>query len=154
MTISPWTFTPEGDVTIWCPEEFDLSGSDISIPIIVNQELLELWGNNNTASLVIKKWFIAYTEATPGSTDATYDFLMRLGTNANASQHHDYTIPANKAVGDVDYIDGSAFAGEDRIFNTVNWTQIRCIGGASGAGRVRAGIIVTADGTQWRNFTP
>ena len=155
MTTSPWTFTPEGNAIIWCPEELDLSAADTGgIPIVASKDLPPLWGNANTASLIIVKWFIAYTEATPGSTDASYDFILRLGTNTNASQHHDFTVPANRAVGDVDIIDGADFAAEDRIFNSVNWTQIRCFGGASGSGRVRTGIEVTADGTKWKNFTP
>lgn len=153
MTISPWKQMPGPEFYLGPTEEIDLSGSAVTLPIVPANAYPISFGNSQTSvTLVVTKLLIMYTEATPGSTDATYNFLVRLGTNANSSACHDYTIPASKSVGDVDIIEAADFSADARLFNSVNWLQIYCPGGASGAGKVRVGVMVSQDYRKWSGY--
>lgn len=146
---------PGPDFQVWCPEEFDLSGSAVSVPVWGISGMPQAWGNFNSGFVgVVKKVMVAYTEATPGSTDATYDNIISIGDNSNESQTTDYTIPASKSIGDIDVIDQASFAAEPRINGTRNYVQIKCQGGASGSGKVRVGLLVSQNFREWVDVVP
>lgn len=153
MPISPWKYAPFRDHQIICPVEFDFSGADTSIPFFTPDAMPQIFGNDSSTTVaVVKKLFIMYTEATPGSGSG-YTNIIRLGTDTNSSAAHDFTPPFNKAAGDVDVIDQSDFSAEPRVFNSTNWLQIRCVGGASSTGKAYVGAVLSFDIRDWTGYT-
>jgi len=141
------------DFVAMCPYEFDLSGAAINVPFWPIQAYPLAFGNAHPSTiLVVKKIIVIYTEATPGSTDATYDNIIQVGHEDNSIAVHTYTIPASKAIGDADIIDQADFNAEPRLYNTQESIQIRSGGSASGTGQVRVGLLLSNDYRQWTDY--
>lgn len=152
---SEWRITPEQDWQVICPVEIDFSGAAVTVPLwCINAMPLAFGNSSSTVRAIIKSMFVMYTEAPPAAPDASYNFLLRIGTNANSSAVHDFTIPAGRAVGDVDVIDQADFSAEPRVFNSTEWVQLYCPGGASGLGKAYVGVRLSQDYRTWRGFTP
>ena len=159
MSTSEWTTPPGPDIEIWCPEEFDLSGGAVTVPVFSTKGLPQAWGNSplliGSVVGIVKQIMVVYTEATAG-TDATYDDIILVGTDTNAVAFHSYTIPASQAIDVTGIILQADFSGDGRLFdfptNAVSSLKIATTGGASGAGKVRVGVLFTQDGSQWSSF--
>lgn len=154
MSISPWDFKPEVDFQVWLSDEIDLSAGASETPVYSTANLSKIWSNSvGTTRILVKELLIMYTEATPGVTDATYDNIIQIGTDTSDVAVTLFTIPPSKSIGDVDIFDQADFTANARIFAT-NWIQIKSAGGASGAGKVRIGLTLSQDYTQWFDFDP
>lgn len=154
MATSEWLVPAGPDFQIHCPQQMDLSSGVITTPVYISKDQIPCYGNiNENVVLIVKEMHIMYIEATPGTTDATYDFLISLGTNTSPSAMHDYTIPAGRSAGDVDIISQDDFSAESRLFKSggVNWMQVRLNGGASGSGIVRVSLLVSQHYSEWKN---
>jgi hypothetical protein len=146
-TVSQWEEKPQ-EFQVWCPHEFDISASAVSVPFFAVSNLRPIWGNRQTTTkIVIKEVLVAYTEA----TDASNAGQVRVGNDANATQYNSYTTPSGKSIGDVDVIDQADFDVGPLVVDPAKWLQVRG-GGGTGTGQYRVGLTLTYDYTDYYDF--
>jgi|6_EtaG_2_1085325.scaffolds.fasta_scaffold03947_4 hypothetical protein len=151
MPKSNWEQMPNGDMQIWCPHEFDLSGSAIQVPIFYNEQLPDVWGNEvANIKAIIKGWFIVYTEASSADAGVT----LELGYDGDPDYFDVVTSEVSKAQHYVQNITQNSLS-NDRVFST-NGKLITayCAGGKTGTGNVRIGLTISFDYTHSISFTP
>lgn len=146
MSTSEWNYRPR-EFQVWSPEEYDLSGTQVDVPIYGIENLINAWGGGfPTLKAVIKNVMVSYTEA----TDSSNSNIVKIGSDTDNNQFHQYTTPSGKSVGDMDIIEQSDI-NEPRVFEPVKTLHITC-GGGTGSGKVRIGVTLTQDGTEWVGF--
>lgn len=126
-------YVPYQSFRVMCPVEFDLSGTTQVAPIFVPKNLPLEWGNvNDIRILVIKKWWITYSEAS--SADAGVDIY--IGTPANDIQYDVVTTLANQAIWTTTEIPQSSLNNVHVNNTSADVLLVTNIGGKTGAGKV------------------
>jgi len=135
-----------------CPVEIDLTASSGSIPFLPIDGLPTAWSafqTNPQIVAVITRFVLVYTEACNGIGTGSN---LRFGYHGNTFGYLSYENQI-QALGDVVNIE-QPYNGEERVFDAAHkYISVTCMGtGAQTTGKVRVGVELSYDYTDWYNY--
>lgn len=150
MGENPWDYRPRQKQMFMCPAEFDLTASSGQIAYLPIGYLDQCWGNS-TASIcaIITRMVLLYTEACDGVGTGSN---IRLGHNGSTYGHTTYENQV-QSLGDVVEVSQDGID-EPRVFLVNNFIGFTVMGtGSQTTGKVRMGVELSFDITDWKDFT-
>jgi hypothetical protein len=135
-----------------CPVELNLTASSGAVIFLPVDGLPTAWAATNPEIVaVITRFVIVYTEACNGVGTGSN---LRVGYNGNDDGYISYNN-AVQALGDVVNI-VQPYGGEERVFGISHkYIDVRCMGtGAQTTGKVRVGVELSYDYTDWYDYQP